>query len=64
MKVLSTTEASKKLGISLRRVQQLIEKKKLPAVKLGRDYAIDEKDLAKVKIYGKAGRPSKSVSNL
>ena len=52
MKLLSTSEASEKLGISERRVRQLINEGKL-----GRDYAIEESVLESVKIYGKAGRP-------
>ena len=62
MKVIGTKEASVKLGVSLRRVQQLIEQNVLPAQKLGRDFAINESDLSKVTIYGKAGRPKKNGS--
>ena len=61
MKVIGTKEAAEKLGVSLRRVQQLIEQGTLPAQKLGRDFAINEDDLSKVTIYGKAGRPTKSI---
>jgi excisionase family DNA binding protein len=57
--LIGTREAAERLGISLRRVQQLIAERTLPATKLGRDFAIDEKDLAQVKIYGKPGRPAK-----
>jgi excisionase family DNA binding protein len=57
--LIGTREAAERLGISLRRVQQLIEEGALPATKLGRDYAILEKDLEKVKTYGKPGRPAK-----
>lgn len=59
MEILSTKEASEKLGVSIRRIQQLIEEGKLPAKKVGRDYVLLEKDLNKVEIYGKPGRPSK-----
>ncbi len=59
MKLLGTKEAAKKLGVSLRRVQQLIELGTLPAQRIGRDYLIQEKDLSKVTIYGKPGRPAK-----
>ncbi len=62
MKVIGTKEASEKLGVSLRRVQQLIEKNILPAQKLGRDFAINESDLAKVTIHGKPGRPKKNIT--
>lgn len=57
MKLLSTSEAAEKLGISERRVRQLINEGKLNAHKLGRDYAIEESVLESVKTYGKAGRP-------
>lgn len=59
MKLLNTTEAAEKLGVSVRRVRQLISDGKLEAHNLGRDYAIEESALAEVKTYGKAGRPSK-----
>ncbi len=61
-KLIGTKEAAAKLGVSLRRVQQLIELGTLPAQKIGRDYLIQEKDLSKVTIYGKAGRPTKIKS--
>lgn len=57
MKLLTTIEAAEKLGISERRVRQLINEGKLKAHKLGRDYAIEENLLDSVKTYGKAGRP-------
>ncbi len=58
-KLIGTKEAAEKLGVSLRRVQQLVEMGKLPAQRIGRDYLIQEKDLSKVTIYGKRGRPKK-----
>ena len=60
MNLLSTKEAAEKLGISPIRVRQLIQEGKIQATRVGRDYVIDEKDLANTKIYGKAGRPKKS----
>ncbi len=51
-----------KLGVSLRRVQQLIELGTLPAQRIGRDYLIQEKDLSSITIHGKAGRPKKVVT--
>jgi excisionase family DNA binding protein len=60
MKLINTSEAAAKLGVSVRRVRQLIAEKKLPAHNLGRDYAIAESDLESVKVYGKAGRPPKA----
>lgn len=59
MKLLSTNDAAIKLGISVRRVQALIETGQIAAHKLGRDYAIEESALASVKVYGKPGRPAK-----
>jgi excisionase family DNA binding protein len=58
--LIGTKEAAEKLGVSLRRVQQLIESGTLPAQKIGRDYLIQEKDLNNVTIHGKPGRPPKS----
>ena len=62
MKLLGTKEAAEKLGISLRRVQQLVETGTLPAQKIGRDYLIQEKDLSKITIHGKPGRPKKDAA--
>ncbi len=62
-KLIGTKEAALKLGVSLRRVQQLVEIGTLPALRIGRDYLIQEKDLSKVTIYGKRGRPRKEAAN-
>lgn len=59
MKLLNTKKAAEKLGVSLRRVQQLITEGNLPAQKIGRDYIVLESDLRRVEIYGKPGRPPK-----
>ncbi len=59
MNLLSIKEAAEKLGVSARRVNQLIGEKKLPAQKIGSQYVINEKDLSKVTIHGKPGRPPK-----
>jgi excisionase family DNA binding protein len=59
-KLLNTTETAERLGISARRVLQLIETGKLSAQKIGRDYAISAQSLDAVKIHGKAGRPPKA----
>ncbi|HMQ04882.1 MAG TPA: helix-turn-helix domain-containing protein [Pyrinomonadaceae bacterium] len=61
MKLLSTREAAQELGISPIRVRQLIQEGKLKASRVGRDYVIEEKDLAAVQTYGKPGRPKKSA---
>ncbi len=60
MNLLSIKEVAEKLGVSARRVNQLIDEKKLPAQKIGSQYVINESDLEKVTIYGKPGRPPKS----
>jgi excisionase family DNA binding protein len=62
MKMLSTKEVSEKLGVSIRRVQQMISEGTLPANKVGRDFIILEKDLENVTTYGKPGRPKKKDS--
>ncbi len=64
MKLLSTNDAAARLGISVRRVQALIEAGQLSAHKLGRDYAIEESALDSVKVYGKAGRPPKAKAEI
>ena len=62
MKLLTTNEAAEKVGISSRRIVALIQAKKLPAEKMGRDYFIKERDLKLIE-NSKAGRPSKQKSN-
>ena len=57
--MLTTQEAAKRLGITVRRVQALIRSEHLPAKKLGRDYLIREEDLALV-ANRKPGRPKKT----
>lgn len=54
--LISTKEASEKLGLSIRRVQALITSGRLPAQKVGNSYVIQEKDLEYVK-ERKVGRP-------
>ncbi len=56
MKTLTTIEAADSLGITPRRVRALIQSGQLPAEKKGRDYLVNEKDLALVK-NRKPGRP-------
>lgn len=60
MNLMNTTEAAEVLGVSVRRVRQLIADGKLPAKNLGRDYAIEASALESVKVYGKPGRPPKA----
>jgi excisionase family DNA binding protein len=58
MNYLTTKQAAERLGITPRRVQALIEAKRLPAQKFGRDYQIREIDLKLVE-NRKHGRPKK-----
>ena len=60
MKLLSTSEAAGKLGVTVGRVQQLIWDGLLPAQKVGRDYVINEEDLKLVENRPKVGRPPKA----
>ncbi len=60
MKLISTDEAAEKLGVSGRRIRQLIDEGKLVAQYVGGGYVIDESALAGVRVYGKPGRPPKS----
>lgn len=58
MGLLTTVEVAERLGVSPRRVRELITDGRLPAEKKGRDYLIKEFDLAKVQ-NRKPGRPQK-----
>ena len=58
MKIIGTTEAGRRLGISDARVRALIMSKRLKAVKIGGAWLIDPKDLDAVKDR-KVGRPRK-----
>jgi len=60
MEYLTTKEVAEKLGVSLRRVQAMIERGGLPATKFGRDYMIRERDLKLVE-NRKVGRPKKDA---
>lgn len=62
MKLLSTDDAAERLGISGRRVRALIAEGKLEATYVGGGYVIEESALDAVKVYRKAGRPSKAKS--
>jgi len=61
MKLISTDEAAERLGVSGRRVRQLIDEGKLSAQYVGGGYVIDESALEGVQVYGKPGRPPKSA---
>lgn len=54
---ITTKEAAQKLGVSTRRIRQLLQLGKFVAIKAGRDWIIASSSLTEVKIYGKAGRP-------
>jgi excisionase family DNA binding protein len=57
---ITTAIASARLGITPRRVRELIRTNRLPAQKLGRDYLIEEADLELVRVR-KHGRPRTSL---
>ena len=59
MKIISTAEAARRLGVTPNRVRALIEAKRLKAFKYGREWLIYVKDLDAVKDR-KVGRPRKS----
>ena len=54
--MITTKEAAKRLGVSRVRVQQFITEGRLPAIKIGRDLWIDERDLMMVQ-RRPTGRP-------
>jgi excisionase family DNA binding protein len=56
MDYLTTDQAGKILGVTVRRVRALIEAGRLPASKFGKVWMINKKDLKKVAIR-KPGRP-------
>ena len=56
--VITASQAAERLGISVRRVQQLVKSGRLPAEKFGPVLMIQEKDLALV-ADRKPGRPRK-----
>jgi len=58
MRIISTAEAAKRLGVTANRVRKMILAKRLKAIKVGREWLIDPKDLDAVKDR-KVGRPRK-----
>src|SRR5262245_20460211 len=56
---LSTKEVAESLGVSLRRVQQLIKSGRLPARQFGRDWLVNPVDFAQFKPKPR-GRPATS----
>lgn len=61
MNLLTTKDAAGRLGVSVDRVYQFIREERLPARKVGRDYLIEERDLALVE-NRKHGRPAKKAA--
>ena len=61
MKALTTKEAAERLGVTVRRVNELITSGRLPAARFGRAYMIKESDLKLVEDR-KPGRPLAKVS--
>ena len=59
MKIISTTEAAKRLGVTANRVRAMIRSKRLKAIKVGHEWLIDPKDLDAVRDR-KVGRPRKA----
>ncbi|MCA1566940.1 MAG: helix-turn-helix domain-containing protein [Acidobacteria bacterium] len=59
MGLITTAQAAERLGISVRRVQELISSQRLPAQQFGRTYVINEEDLKLVEDR-KVGRPPKA----
>ena len=59
MKIISTTEAARRLGVTANRVRAMIRAKRLKAMKVGHEWLIDPKDLDALKDR-KVGRPRKS----
>jgi excisionase family DNA binding protein len=59
MKTLTTQEAAERLGVTVRRVNDLITAGRLPATRFGRAYMIKESDLKHVENRS-PGRPRKS----
>jgi excisionase family DNA binding protein len=59
MKIISTTEAAKRLNVSPSRIRAMIGSGRLKAMKVGKVWLINPKDLEAVKDR-KVGRPRKS----
>jgi len=57
MTLLTTNEAASALGVSRRGVQKMIERGKLRATRVGRDYVLTPADVERAKDRSKPGRP-------
>jgi excisionase family DNA binding protein len=62
MGLITTAQAAERLGISVRRVQELISSQRLPAQQFGRTYVVNEEDLKLVE-NRKVGRPPKAKAD-
>jgi excisionase family DNA binding protein len=62
MDFLTTKEVAQKLGVTVRRVQAMIQSGRLPAKKFGRDFMISANDLKLVE-NRKVGRPRGKILN-
>lgn len=61
--MLTTNEAAQRLGVSVRAIQQLITRERLPAEKRGRDYFISEEVIRSfLASKSKRGRPPKKLN--
>jgi excisionase family DNA binding protein len=58
MKIIGTAEAARRLNVTQSRVRAMIDAGRLKAIKVGREWLIDPKDLDAVKDR-KVGRPRK-----
>ena len=62
MKLLTTIQTAANLGISRYRVWQFIKSGRLPAIRIGRDLFVKERDALNFKsIERRPGRPRKEV---
>lgn len=62
MALITTAEAAQRLGVTDRRVRQMIKDNLLQGQKVGRDYLIDEDSLEAAKERPKPGRPAKEAA--
>ena len=58
-RLLSTVEVAEQLGVTRQRVLELINDKRLTAIKVGRNYVVRAADLAAVERRRGPGRPPK-----
>jgi excisionase family DNA binding protein len=63
MAILTSAQAAERLGVSVRRVQQLVKDGRLPAGQFGGSFMIEEEDLKLVE-HRKIGRPPKAKAEI